>query len=61
MLLPKAFHDPDELGCMGGVERAFMSTTTKRAIAVQYSGNKTPTIFQVECRCDIGDVDCVFV
>jgi len=53
MLLPKAFHDPDELGCMGGVERAFMSTTTKRAIAVQYSGNKTPTIFQIS----IGQID----
>jgi ankyrin repeat protein len=53
MLLPTAFHKPDELGCMGGVERAFMSTTTKRAIAVQYSGNKTPTIFQIS----IGQID----
>ena len=53
MLLPSAFHDPDALGCMGGVERAFMSTTTKRAIAVQYSGNKTPTIFQIS----IGQID----
>ena len=38
---------------MGGVERAFMSTTTKREIAIQYSGNKTPTIFQI----NIGQVD----
>lgn len=53
MLLPSAFHDPNELGCMGGVERAFMSTTTKREIAVQYSGNKTPTIFQIS----IGQID----
>jgi hypothetical protein len=53
MLLPKCFHEPNELGCMGGVERAFMSTTTKREIAVQYSGNKTPTIFQIS----IGQID----
>ena len=53
MLLPKAFHDKNELGCMGGVERAFMSTTTKREIAVQYSGKKTPTIFQIS----IGQID----
>jgi Ca2+-binding EF-hand superfamily protein len=53
MILPSCFHEPNELGCMGGVERAFMSTTTKREIAIQYSGNKTPTIFQI----NIGEVD----
>ena len=62
MLLPKAFHEPDPLGCMGGVERAFMSTTTKRAIAVQYSGNKTPTIFQISIgQIDMGANVCVCV
>ena len=36
--LPPAFFEPGEQKCAGGVEPGFMSTTTKRAVAVEYSG-----------------------
>lgn len=55
MMLPEAFHQPDEFGCRGGVEFAFLSTTTKREVAVQYSGTGAglPTIFEIA----VGQVD----
>lgn len=36
LLLPKQFWDADQFGCRGGVEFGFLSTTTKREVAVQY-------------------------
>jgi hypothetical protein len=40
MDLPECFLQSDENGCCGYVEWGFMSTTTDRGIAVQYSGVK---------------------
>jgi hypothetical protein len=40
MALPDAFYQSDRNGCRGFAEWGFMSTTTDRAIAVQYCGVK---------------------
>ena len=36
--LPSFFYKPDDLGCQGFAEWGFMSTTSNRAVAQQYSG-----------------------
>ena len=36
MRLPKCFWSPDTWGAQGGVEFAFLSTTTKREVVMQY-------------------------
>jgi hypothetical protein len=53
--LPANFEEPDSFGCRGGVEAAFMSTTTKLDVALSYMayGAKEPTMFQI----DVGQVD----
>eukprot|EP00965_Chrysotila_dentata_P231453 6198373-Pleurochrysis_carterae.AAC.2 len=38
--LPPSFLQPNEQGVRGGVERAFMSTTTDRGVAVAYASSK---------------------
>jgi hypothetical protein len=38
MALPPDFFEPDEQGCAGGTECAFMSTTPDRSVALEYSG-----------------------
>ena len=38
MALPDDFFEPDEQGCAGGTECAFMSTTTDRNVALGFSG-----------------------
>ena len=40
MDLPDGFFKPDEHGCRGFAEWGFMSTTSDKAIAIQYSGVK---------------------
>eukprot|EP00283_Hemiselmis_rufescens_P011563 CAMPEP_0173448318 /NCGR_PEP_ID=MMETSP1357-20121228/40518_1 /TAXON_ID=77926 /ORGANISM="Hemiselmis rufescens, Strain PCC563" /LENGTH=262 /DNA_ID=CAMNT_0014414817 /DNA_START=30 /DNA_END=814 /DNA_ORIENTATION=- len=54
MRLPRKFWKKDEFGCRGGVEFGFLSTSTKKTVAMQYSGGKAlPTILQM----DVGQVD----
>ena len=36
-VLPKEFWEANEYGVRGGIEGAFMSTTTDRAVAMQYA------------------------
>ena len=52
MVLPPSFFDRDAQGFSGGVEMGFMSTSTTRAVAVEYSGlgreqHGIPTIFEI--------------
>ena len=51
--LPEAFTTPDECGIRGGVEFAMMSTTLDRRVALQYAGQETPTIFEI----NLGAID----
>ena len=48
--LPRCFWVENEVGARGGVEFAFMSTTSKREVAMQYiPGDKAmPTIFEIQ-------------
>jgi ankyrin repeat protein len=50
MRLPTKFWVANQWGARGGVELAFLSTTTKREIAIQYigTGKAVPTIFEIE-------------
>jgi len=52
MALPQGFFDKDEQGCAGGVERALMSATPDRAVALGYAGvaagKELPTLFEME-------------
>ena len=50
LALPPEFFAPDEQGFMGGVEVSLMSTTTKKSVAVHYSGaaqGREATIFRL--------------
>jgi hypothetical protein len=51
-VLPDSFWEPNDQGVRGGVEPAFMSTTTDRDVAVGYAGvgtsASTPMVFQFE-------------
>ena len=38
-VLPEQFVTPNEYGVRGGIEGAFMSTTTDRAVAMQYAAS----------------------
>ena len=49
-VLPNEFWEPNEVGVRGGVEPAFMSTTTDRQVALRYaaSGSGSSLIFELE-------------
>mmetsp|Transcript_7696 Transcript_7696/g.23002 ORF Transcript_7696/g.23002 Transcript_7696/m.23002 type:complete len:302 (+) Transcript_7696:781-1686(+) len=48
-LLPSQFFTKDQFGVRGGVEFAFMSTTTNRAVAFQYAkGKGAGTILEIQ-------------
>lgn len=40
-VLPDSFFTPDENGSVGGVEAGFMSTTTERAVALEFAQRRT--------------------
>eukprot|EP00965_Chrysotila_dentata_P144564 4775357-Pleurochrysis_carterae.AAC.2 len=49
--LPQSFLKPNEQGVRGGVERAFMSTTTDRAVAMAYATSapgKASVVFEIQ-------------
>ena len=49
-MLPEEFNQPGEMGTRGGVEAAFMSTTTDRSVAMEYASrdDSVPSIvFQI--------------
>ena len=49
-MLPEEFNEPGEMGTRGGVEAAFMSTTTNRSVAMEYASRdaSVPSIvFQI--------------
>ena len=49
MVLPECFREKDQNGVMGGVERAFMSTTTDKRVALSYiAGRQVPTVFSIQ-------------
>jgi hypothetical protein len=50
MTLPDAFWQPNEHGVRGGIESAFMSTTSDRAVAMQYaaSGGGVGIVFEMQ-------------
>ena len=56
MVLTKQWMKEDERGAKGAVELGFLSTTTNRNIACQYSGSDKDigAIFEI----DVGAVDC---
>jgi hypothetical protein len=59
MILPESFWDKNKGadGFRGGVEMGFMSTTTNREVAIQYSGSdkKRGSVFEIAAgRIDIG-------
>ena len=39
-VLPASFFEPDEHGAIGGVEAAFMSTSTDRAVALEFASRR---------------------
>jgi hypothetical protein len=50
-VLPKEFWEPNKDNIRGGIEMGFMSTTTKRAVAVKYSTestDKSSMIFEIQ-------------
>ncbi len=52
--LPNCFFQPNEFGCRGGTEAAFMSTTLDSATALQYiSDLPLPLVFELS----VGQVD----
>jgi hypothetical protein len=56
MVLEDRWLTKDDRGVRGGVELGFLSTTTKREVALEYSGadKDRGTVFEI----DIGAVDC---
>ena len=46
--LPKQFWESDASGVKGGVEFAFMSTTTNREVAFQYAAGSASTVLKIE-------------
>ena len=57
MLLPEQFWRKTAQGFLGGVELGLMSTTSDRAVAVQYSGHeqRRPTMLEIQAgRIDVG-------
>ena len=47
-VLPKPFWEPNEENVLGGVEGAFMSTTTDRAVAMQYAASGGGIVFEIQ-------------
>lgn len=41
-VLPDSFFTPDEKGAIGGVEAAFMSTSTNREVAMEFARRRMP-------------------
>jgi hypothetical protein len=56
LVLDQNWLNKDQRGCRGGVELGFLSTTTNREIALEYSGvaNRRGIIMDI----DVGSVDC---
>ena len=52
--LPKKFLTEKEGGGRGGVDYAFLSTTTRREVAVSYIGGKALAVL---FECELGDID----
>jgi len=50
MVLPPGFFAKDEQGFAGGVEAAFMSTTTAEKVAIQYSGENGKPLSEQRLR-----------
>ena len=49
MALPRDFHQKNAFGVAGGVEAAFMSTTTSREVAMGYAGGgRNGIVFEVQ-------------
>ena len=49
MALPRDFHQKNAFGVAGGVEAAFMSTTTSREVAIGYAGGgRNGIVFEVD-------------
>ncbi|GFH52597.1 hypothetical protein CTEN210_09073 [Chaetoceros tenuissimus] len=46
--LPKEFTSPNQFGFMGGVESGFLSTSTKRDIAMNFSKGEKSIMFEIE-------------
>ena len=46
--MPDEFVQPNEFNVCGGVEYAFMSTTTDRKVAVHYAGEKAGIVFEIQ-------------
>ena len=53
LALPEEFLKADRFGVRGGVEFGLMSTTEDLRVAVQYAGDKMPTVFKIS----VGGVD----
>jgi hypothetical protein len=51
--LPDVFFEKDVFNCAGGVEMAFMSTTTNREVATGYMRGKAGVVFEI----DMGMID----
>ena len=54
--LPDNFNDEAEMGTRGGVEAAFMSTTTNQAVAMEYA-SRDPTVPSVVFQIRMGMID----
>ena len=46
--LPAAFLERNEYGALGGVELAFLSTSLHRQTAVDYAGDETPVVIEMQ-------------
>ena len=48
-VLPEAFWKPNQYGVRGGVDTAFLSTSTNRQVAAGYAqGGDAPMVFEME-------------
>ena len=55
--LPEAFYKPNVFGVKGGIERAFMSTTTELAVASEFAGSKGEGAIGVVYEMEMGMID----
>ena len=55
--LPDAFYKPNVFGVKGGIERAFMSTTTELAVASEFAGSKGEGAIGVVYEMEMGMID----
>ena len=54
-VLPDNFWTPNEENVVGGVEYAFMSTTRRRAVALQYAQRSSPIAIVFEIQMGMVD------